>query len=288
MTRRLPRQCGPSLLCVLLVLSGPAGAQGGFLAQFHFEELGFRFHPGGLGTSAGTGSGLQVTAQNLTVEGNKSKEMRHCIDGFGRPQCSYPFGVGNRDGTVAEEEVRSFQDLALIGLDGVEKVERLSDMLQQNVTVDAVRGDRPRTADLDLRGAEGDVNSTERILLDVVIEVGYGNDKGARRHEIRAGELALAPEGFAFQRARWTVASDKPWQFRPADTQPASAQAFVAPTGWTSNQSEFETATGEGLVLVAERTDAPAARGGALWWWIGGGLVLAALVALAVFAARRR
>lgn len=232
----------------------------GLFSTFNLDQLWFRFYPAGLGDSAAgtTGSGLSVFAENVHVEGADAVDLRHCIDGWPEPDCSYGallshFTRGNQNGIVEPSEVASFESVATLGARQIDAVDRLAKMLQNNITVDGLAGKSPKVVGFVVRSAEGDVNSTAPAFIDVTMEVGYDNDKSVRRHELRAQNLFLEAEGFTYTTAAWRVVADAKWAFKPGDTQPSTMQGKVTKQGWDSTQADLELATSNGLVLVVEQ-----------------------------------
>lgn len=279
----------PCLLLAALVAPHMALAQdGGFLNQFHFDTLWFKFYPNGLANADEKGSGLEAFGQNVKIEGAEATDLRHCIDGWGQPDCSAGalltqfYHGGNHDGVVTPNEVAAFTPLAKSFAGSFDTVRRLSDMLQNNLTVDGVHGGTPRVVDLVLRDVEGPVGSTATAFADVTTDVGYNNDKAAHRHEIHLAPFHLAAEGFQGQSIRWTLESAKGWSYRPDETQPTAFKAMVTSAGWTSGQADFEQASDQGLRLVTalgakKKTPAPDEF-----------LVLASIAAALLVAVRRR
>lgn len=271
----------------LVAFVPPAAAQEqGFLVTFHFDTLWFKFHPDGLASTRTAGSGIEVFVQNVKVEGDEVTDLRHCIDGWGDDKCSYGSLLqlggysSDRNGEVTTEEVDRFTPLAQAFAGRIEKVERLSNILKSNVTVDGLPGGMPQVVELVFRAAEGNVNSTAAAFADVTVEVGYENDRSAKRHEIHVRNFAIEEEGFVYGVVRWTLEGDAKWDYHVGETTPDSVEGKVTKDGWTSTQAEFETAAGPELRLVVElpkkKTPGPEAFA-----------VLGAL-ALAVLLVRRR
>lgn len=243
----------------LVMLSPAAFAQDpGFLVTFHFDTLWFKFHPNGLASTATSGSGLEVFAENVRVEGDEVKDLRHCIDGWGDDKCSYGSGLAlidyqaDRDGNVTTAEVERFTPLALIFAGSIEKVKRLSDILQSNITVDGLTGGQPRVVELIFRDAEGPVDSDAPAFADVTVEAGYDNDRNAKRHEVHVKNFQMEAEGFVYQTVQWTLEGDSKWDYKAGETLPGSVQGRVTNDGWTSTQAEFESSTTDTLRLVVE------------------------------------
>jgi hypothetical protein len=242
----------------LVLLTPAAAAQEGFLVTFHFDTLWFKFHPLGLASTKAKGSGIEVFAQNVNIAGDEVKDLRHCIDGWGEPDCSYGNLLqvagyeANKDGQVTAQEVADFKPFALLGAGQIPKIQRLSQVLKDNVTVDGVAGGTPRVVELDFREAEGGVDDTAPAHADVKVEVGYENDRNAKHHEIHMHDLGLQAEGFLYNEVRWTLEDDPKWDYKPDQTLPGSVKGRVTKDGWTSNQGDFESATNETLRLVVE------------------------------------
>lgn len=264
----------------------PAAAQDeGLFVEFNFETLWFRFYPTGLSGEA-TGSGLQGFAESVLVQDADAVDLRHCIDGWGSPQCSYgdllaQANIGDKDGTVEPNEVDAFEAVAGLGAGQIEKVKNLSRMFENNITVDGIAGGRARVTALAVRDGEGQVNSTSPALVDVTIEIDYTNDPKAKRHEMQLESLKLRREGFEYQSVKWVAVSQDQWVFKPSDTVPLTYQTKVTKTGWVSSQNEFEQATSGGLKLVVEKEAKKRSPGPEL-------VALAAAVVVGLSWARRR
>ena len=150
-------------------------------------------------------------------------------------------------------EVTVFASLAPLQMDELETVRMLSGLLQNNVSVDGRFGNTPKVVKMDLRSAEGPVNSTQPAYADVSIEVDYPNDKKATRHEIHVRALNLDGEGFTYTNVIWNVQGTAKWSFNADQTQPDGAKAKVSADGWSSDQATFESATDPTLRLVVEK-----------------------------------
>jgi hypothetical protein len=243
----------------LIPLSAPAAAQGGFLVEFNFDALIFRFHPSGLGSSQAPGSGLEILAQNVRITGEEAKDLRHCIDGWNYPKCTYCdllrnyYTAGNRNGQVEANEVAAFEPIIVMAsaLGQIERVNNLSRSLQESVTISGARGDTPRLVDAKLRDAIGNINSTTPAFLDATAEMGFHNDRKAPRAEIVVRDFRLDEHGFSYSNVQWTSADSK-WVFRKDPTEPGSLKDQVTDGGLTASQEEFETATEQGVKLVLE------------------------------------
>lgn len=273
-----------AVLLASIVFVPPAHAQ--FLVAFNFDTLWFKFHPAGIASTQASGSGLEVFAQNVKIEGAEVQDLRACIDGWGEPECSYgsilsTFYQANKDGTVDQAEVDRFEKIAVLGAQRIEKIERMSEMLKRNVTIDGVTGGDPRVVELDFREAIGPIAATTPAFADVKSEVGYANDKNAQRHEIHVRGFHLDLEGFQYTTVKWTLEGDKKWVFKPSDTLPETRKDKVSGTGWTSNQAEFESSTDSTLRIVVEVPAKKKSPGFEL-------VVVAGAVGLALLGAARR
>jgi len=245
-------------LCLVAIAFTPAvsAQQDAFFVTFHFDTLWFRFHPDGLGSSKG--SGLEVFAENVKIEGDEATDLRHCIDGWGQDECSYGDLLhainysGNQDGTVTPDEVAAFTSIAKPMAGQIEKLKRLSAVLKSNVSVDGMKGGDPKVVDVVFRSAEGSVDSTNPAYTDVKVEVGYENDQKAKSHQVDLHNIALSNEGFQYSQARWTVEGDAKWDYKPDKTQPDGAKGFVTKDGWVSNQPDFESHSNQSIKLVVE------------------------------------
>ncbi len=254
-----------SLVCATLVTTlmagpGPVAAQQLSTVEFNFETLWLRFHPEGFPSAPeGSGSGTEVFAENIRLEGAVAVDLRHCIDGHPRPKCkeapstTVGFGTGDKDNTVEADEIEIFETAAPLAIGGFQRVKKLSELLKNNVTVDGQLGVSPKVTRFDLDDAEGDVNATTLIRADVTLEVTYANNADLDHHELLLRAVPLKGLGFTYTQIRIEALSSNAWEFLPEDTLPASSQPKVTTDGWTSNQPEFEDASNQTIKLTVEQ-----------------------------------
>lgn len=276
-------------LAVLLLVAPGANAQNDFFVLYTFEELTFEFHPEGLPkthTNDPDGSALVVKVRDVAVEDWRAEDLRNCMDG--QPSCEYynpdnPKWEANQDGEVQSSEVQGFTDAISGFVAFIPEVRDLTDLAQENITVDDQNSEKPRLGSVVFENAEGPVNSTATIVAHVEIVARYDNDAGADRHVLRADDLPLREKGFTYDTVRWTVASeDATWNFVPEATQPADARQNTTAAGYASGQTAFEALTERGFSLeTAKEGDGGGSPG-------LGVLAAAAAVAVAFIALRRR
>lgn len=243
-------------LAVLLLVAPAANAQNDFFVIYSFEELNFEFHPEGLPKTHADdpdGSALVVKVRDVAVEDWRAQDLRHCMDG--QSSCEYynpdnPKWEANQDGEVQASEVQEFTEAISVFVTFIPEVRELTDLAQQNITVDDEHSKKPRLQSVVFENAEGPINSTDAITAHVDIVARYDNDAGADRHVLRADGLPLRDKGFTYDTVRWTVASeDAAWQFVPDATQPSDARANTTEAGYASGQTAFETLTEQGFSL---------------------------------------
>lgn len=278
-----------ALTLVTLVAPG-ATAQNGPFVLYTFEELNFEFHPEGLPKTHADdpdGSALLVKVRNVAVEDWRAQDLRRCMDG--QSSCEYynpdnPAWQANQDGEVQSSEVQGFTEAISVFVPFIPEVRDLTELAQENITVDDVNSEKPRLGSVVFEGAEGDAESTETITAHVDIVARYDNDAAADRHVLRADDLPLREKGFTYDTVRWTVASegDTPWNFVPEATEPADARENTTTAGYASGQSAFEALTEQGFVLeTAKEGDGGGSPGFGL-------AALAAAMIVALVALRRR
>lgn len=243
------------LACALLL--PPVSAQGvDFGIVFQFEELKFVFRPTGPeGSGDEGGSALDISADKLQVAGESAVDLRHCIDG--KPDCSYhqairPFYTGNQNGWVEASEVANFSVLAPLGVSREPKIANVTQLVQHNIKVDGLEGNKPRVSRVVFTGADGSIDRPDPISLFVLISVTYENDKKAKSHTIETADFDLAREDLTYTRAVWAHESERRWHWAAQRTGPESARGFVTAEGWSSGQGDFESATRPQLKLVLE------------------------------------
>lgn len=258
-THPLAAVLATTLTVLLLVVPG-ADAQNDFIVLYSFEELTFEFHPEGLAKTHANdpdGSALVVKVRDVAVEDWRAEDLRNCMDG--QSSCEYynpdnPKWEANQDGEVQSSEVQGFTDAISGFVAFIPEVRDLTDLAQQNITVDDKHSEKPRLRSVVFENAEGPVNSTAPIAAHVDIVARYDNDAGADRHVIRADDLPLRERGFTYDAVRWTVASeDTTWKFVPEATQPEDARQNTTETGYASGQTAFEALTEQGFSLEATK-----------------------------------
>lgn len=275
---------------VAMVLVAPGGtAQSDFFVLYSFEELNFEFHPEGVPkTHSGDpdGSALVMKVRNVAVEDWRAEDLRRCMDG--QSSCEYynpdnPNWEANQDGQVQASEVTEFTAAISVFVPFIPEVRNLTELAQENITVDDAHSAKPRLQSVLFEGAEGPADSTETITAHVEIVARYDNDKGADRHVLKADDLPLRQHGFTYDTVRWTVASDDgEWKFVPEATEPAGARENTTAAGYASGQDAFEALTKQGFSL---ETAAEGDGGGSPGFGV---VAVAAAVGVAFVALRRR
>lgn len=259
------RRLLPLWFVLMLLSTGiPATAQeDGLFVAFNFDTLWFKLHPAGM-KSSDPGSVLEILAEDVRIEGVDATDLRHCLDGWDWRTCSYGNLTqnlgGNQNGQVEANEVTTFQTFAF-ALESIPKVENLTRLVKENITVDNKHAANPAVDKLILQNALGDVNSTATIHAFVTVKAAYANEKSAPAHEVNVRALDLLREGFSYGTCKWTVEAEG-WRWAAAETRPTQHASRVTESGWTSNQTQFESATAgpDGLTLVAEQASTPAKK----------------------------
>lgn len=240
-----------ALLVPLLALLGAPVAsaqQGDIFELFQFRELKFQFWPSGVENrqdSDGKGSAIIVHVGRVRVEDWDALELRHCIDGDA-DWCTYQIPGGNNDGNITARELEDFQTFAQIGLrSAVPTVDALMDTLQENLTVDGLKGKNVKIIKVVFENASGPVDRNDTIMVDIDAKVTYENEPKASKYLIRIGNLSLRPD-FVYDNAIWVLGGSG-YQFDASATNPVGAKARVNPQGYFSSQTQFEDLSVQGL-----------------------------------------
>lgn len=245
------------LFAVLALLLAPAAAaqQSEIFEEFQFQQLKFQVWPGGVENRAksdGVGSAVTVHVERAVIEDIDAVELRHCIDGD-ESFCTYEIPGGNADGVVTAAEVESFQTFAQVGLRAaVPRVNDFAKTLQNNVSIDGLKGKNVALTRVEFQGAEGNTDSNTTVLAFIDAKVTYDNDAKAERHTIVVGNLSLHPQGFVYADTIWVVVAEG-WGFDAAGTQPDTARSLVNVNGYFSPQARFESLAEQGLTLVVAK-----------------------------------
>lgn len=275
-------------LVTLALLTPVSTAQSDFFVLYSFEELVFEFHPEGLPKTHADdpdGSALVVKVRSVAVDDWHAYDLRHCMDG--QDSCEYynpsnPAWEANQDGEVQTSEVEGFTEAISAFVAFIPEVRNLTDLAQNNMTVDGEHSSKPRIQSVVFEGAEGSIQSQDMITAQVEIVARYDNDAGSDRHVIRVDDLPLREQGFTYDSVRWGVTGEEAWVFVPEATQPAEARSNTTAAGYTGSQDAFEPLTEDGFVLET------AQEGGDGGGSPGVGVLLVLAASAVGFAALRR
>lgn len=228
-------------LAAAVLLLPPAGSAQSLeeeLAEFHFERVVFTITE----VSDEDGSKDQyvlANAENLVIEGEAARDLRHCIDGqeCRVPALGFAAAGADRDGTVSRQEVENFAETVLIGVASRPEVRNFLQNLKALIKIDDKEATSPALTGLEIDEAEGSIDSTDRILLSVSAAAKYATVVPADTHSVwmrrSSTNFTIADEIVVAPGSNWRIVEDS--------VQPDSMRQFLGDGRFTGTQEEFES-----------------------------------------------